>query len=200
MQNFDLRKDTIVSQFISLEVKDALSRFLTTDDSVQLSDSAFILNACFGGIPSGQDGQPCNGHIFENSDAQHSSEKKLIQSFKSNLELLVQKTWIEKVDESLKAQVLFRINGLCETMEAGEYGRSYREFLRVMYDVVYLLFGAQAKKDDFPEYAIRIDPEFGVFWWYVISLPPDPGGTSSPWQENKYRIAVLLGMMFLANY
>ncbi|MDR1747877.1 MAG: hypothetical protein LBR47_02325 [Spirochaetaceae bacterium] len=195
MQNSELKKDTTVASFISPEVKNALSRFLTADDSTQLSDSTFILSTCFGGIPAGQDRQTCDTLIFENSDTQNKCEKKLIQSFKSNLELLVQKTWIEKVDESLKAQVLFRINGLCESMETGDYRKGYQEFLKVMYDVVYLLFGAQARKDDFPEYAIRIDPEFGVFWWYIISLPTDP-----QWQENKYRIAVLLGMMFLANY
>ncbi|MDR2897387.1 MAG: hypothetical protein LBU99_01135 [Spirochaetaceae bacterium] len=195
MENSEVKTDMVVSQFISPEVREALSCVLTTDDSVQLSDSAFILASCFGGPPAGQDGDTCVKRIFDNSDAQGSCEKKLIHSFRSNLELLVQKTWIEKLDETVKAQVLFRINGLCESIKSGDYGKGYHEFLTVMYDVVYLLFGAQARKEDFPEYAIRIDPGFGVFWWYIISLPQDP-----QWQENKYRIAVLLGMMFLANY
>jgi hypothetical protein len=57
------------------------------------------------------------------------------------------------------------------------------------------MFGSQTKNDDFTEYAFRIDPEFGVFWWYIQSLPHE-----SDWPEEKCRIAVLLGMYFLANY
>ena len=57
------------------------------------------------------------------------------------------------------------------------------------------MFGAQAKKDDFLEYALRIDPGFGIFWWYISNLPP-----KSEWSEEKSRLAILLGMYFLANY
>ena len=48
---------------------------------------------------------------------------------------------------------------------------------------------------DFEEYSLRIDPEFGIFWLYVKSLPPE-----QDWQKDKARVAMLLGMFFLANY
>ena len=57
------------------------------------------------------------------------------------------------------------------------------------------MFGAQAKNEDFPAYAFRIDPEFGVFWWYIQSLPHEVS-----WPEEKCRVVLLLGMYFLANY
>ena len=57
------------------------------------------------------------------------------------------------------------------------------------------MFGTQAKTKDFDEYALRIDPEFGIFWWYLQALPKN-----AQWEGNKYRITTLLGMYFLANY
>ena len=57
------------------------------------------------------------------------------------------------------------------------------------------MFGAQTKSDDFAEYALRIDPEFGVFWLYIKNLPE-----SCDWTDKKFRIVMLLGMYFLANY
>ena len=61
--------------------------------------------------------------------------------------------------------------------------------------MVYLMFGSQAKSKDFAEYALRIDPEFGIFWWYVSSIPKD-----AEWESEKNRVVILLGMYFLANY
>ncbi|MBO4731915.1 MAG: hypothetical protein J5597_03820 [Spirochaetaceae bacterium] len=57
------------------------------------------------------------------------------------------------------------------------------------------MFGIQTKKDGFLEYAMRIDPEFGIFWWYICSLPAD-----APDNEEKTRLFLILGMTFLANY
>ena len=57
------------------------------------------------------------------------------------------------------------------------------------------MFGTQSKSKDFDEYALRIDPEFGIFWWYIKSLPQD-----ADWTEEKTRTALLLAMYFLANY
>jgi hypothetical protein len=72
--------------------------------------------------------------------------------------------------------------------------------MEIIRDTVYLMFGLQAKKDDFSEYAMRIDPDFGIFWQYVETLAEK----DRPLKEKKAcevcRIMLLLGMVFLANY
>jgi hypothetical protein len=57
------------------------------------------------------------------------------------------------------------------------------------------MFGSTAKTPDFEEYALRIDPEFGIFWWYVKSLPE-----SNDWSNEKNKAVMLIAMFFLANY
>ena len=72
---------------------------------------------------------------------------------------------------------------------------NFKLFLEIVNTTVYLMFGSQTKAKDFNDYALRIDPEFGLFWWYIKSLPSD-----AAWSPEKKRIAILLGMYFLANY
>ena len=71
----------------------------------------------------------------------------------------------------------------------------FKVFLDIIDKSVYLMFGQQTKSDDFGEYSLRIDPEFGIFWWFIQCLPKQP-----EWSNEKCRNAVLLGMYFLANY
>ncbi|MDE5898248.1 MAG: hypothetical protein K2H09_03160 [Treponemataceae bacterium] len=120
-------------------------------------------------------------------------EKKLITSFKHNLQLLIQKTWVEKSDILLKEQILFQLDKICDSYTAWQ--AHYSDFLEIIANAVYLMFGQQTKSDDFCEYCLRIDPEFGIFWWYIQNLPRKPD-----WTEDKCRNAMLLGMYFLANY
>jgi hypothetical protein len=72
--------------------------------------------------------------------------------------------------------------------------------MEVLNDTVYLLFGPQSKNPDFSEYALRIDPEFGIFWQYIRILTAHRKGSDSPDQGAKCRILLLLGMFFLENY
>ena len=122
-------------------------------------------------------------------------ENKLLASFKHNLALLIQKTWVEKSDETLKEQILFQLNGVCAALEKAEYAHVYENFMRLLHDTVYLLFGQQSKKEDFAEYAMRIDPDFGVFWQFLQNVP-----AKTPKHESAGRLYILLGMCFLANY
>ena len=141
-----------------------------------------------------------SAHIFEQlirqpSEARDKAEKKLIKSFYNNLTLLVQKTWVEKSDEALKEQVLFHLDEVCVALKEQKYTQVYEKFMLLLHDTVYLLFGQQSKKDDFEEYALRIDPDFGVFWQFLQKT-----SSSVPKSENIGRIYILLGMCFLANY
>lgn len=120
-------------------------------------------------------------------------ESKIIESFNKNLKLLIEKTWVEKSDIALKEQILFQLETLCK--DCSDWSKTYKDFLKILNDAVYLMFGQQTKSEDFTEYSLRIDPGFGIFWWYIKSLP-----TAVEWSVEKCRNAVLLGMYFLANY
>lgn len=121
------------------------------------------------------------------------AERKLLASFKSNLTLLTQKTWVEKSDLALKEQILFELENFCAN--DASWKSAYAQFLEIIANAVYLMFGQQTRSTDFVEYSLRIDPKFGMFWAYIQSLP-----RTVSWSEDKCRNAVLLGMFFLANY
>jgi hypothetical protein len=127
-------------------------------------------------------------------------EQKLRMGFQNNLNLLIEKTWIEKSDEALKEQVLYRLKLYCARLADKRYLESQHDFMEVLNDTVYLLFGAQSKKPDFAEYAMRIDPEFGIFWQYIRVLSTHTKTPGLSEQSEKCRVLLLLGMFFLENY
>jgi hypothetical protein len=130
-------------------------------------------------------------------------EQKLVEKFHKNLQLLIKKSWVEKYDEALKEQVLCRLEKFCVQFSRKDYAAAYKDFLVVLTDTVYLMFGQQSKRDDFAEYAMRIDPEFGLFWLYVKCLDSAAHADRSVEERNfneRCRIIILLGIVFLANY
>ena len=175
----------LIEQFIEKKSIQALKTFLTAEDEKSFTSAAIKIADAFG------ESSP----FKKIADTTTEAETKLITSFQNNIVLLVQKTWVEKSDEDLKAQVLYRLEQFCKQMNKKQYKASYTHFLNIVSDVVYLMFGSQAKSEDFDEYALRIDPEFGIFWWYISNLPP-----KTEWSEEKCRIAMMLGMFFLVNY
>ena len=118
--------------------------------------------------------------------------QKLVASFKNNLTLLIQKTWVEKSDIALKYQLLYQLNIF---LSNDSWKDNYVLFLQLINQAVFLMFGQKPDSPEFAEYTLRIDPEFGIFWWYVSNLPP-----TTDWSEDKCRLAMMLGMYFLANY
>jgi hypothetical protein len=163
---------------------------LAADTSIQKTEKA----ACVIADIFGAEGM-FSGLLVEKSALRDETEQKLVEKFHKNLQLLIKKSWVEKFDEALKEQVLCRLEKFQKQIARFEYSGAYVDFLEVLTDTVYLMFGAQSKKDDFFEYALRIDPEFGVFWLYVKALAADGFG-----DDGRYRIMLLLGMVFLANY
>jgi hypothetical protein len=128
------------------------------------------------------------------------NEKKLLTSFQNNLNLLIEKTWIEKSDEELKEQVLYRLKLFCARLSEYRYADSYNDFMEIIRDTVYLMFGQQVQKAEFSEYAMRIDPDFGIFWQYVEMLADKDHQLKEKKACEVCRIMLLLGMVFLANY
>ena len=118
--------------------------------------------------------------------------QKLVSSFKNNFTLLIQKTWVEKSDIALKDQLLYQLDVFLSNKS---WKDNYVLFLQLINQAVFLMFGQKPDTPDFAEYTLRIDPEFGIFWWYISNLPP-----KTEWSEEKCRLAMLLGMYFLANY
>ena len=166
----------ILSEFVDSEVINALSDFLNKSEDFD-SDADIIATAFGSGF---------------NISALKNDSSKLLSSFKNNLNLLIQKTWVEKSDITLKEQLLYQLD-IFMTKES--WKDSYELFLQIINQAVFLMFGQNPGSPDFSEYALRIDPEFGIFWWYISNLPP-----KNDWTEEKCRAAIMLGMYFLANY
>lgn len=170
------KQTELLSEFLDGNTIAALSDFL--DKSSDFEQSAALIASAFG---------------FEfNQKASEEETKKLVASFKNNLTLLIQKTWVEKSDITLKDQLLYQLD---EFLSKDSWKDSFEFFLQLLNHAVYLMFGQNPESPDFPEYALRIDPEFGIFWWYISNLPP-----KNDWSEEKCRAAMMLGMHFIANY
>ena len=178
-------KGDLINEFVDKKSLRAMETLLTSEDISEVVKSSILLADFFG-----------TGKTFEAiANPSTDSAKKLVTSFQNNLILLIQKTWVEKSDEGLKAQVLYQLDEFCKLISSQKYAESLSLFFEIVDSVVYLMFGSQAKAKDFGDYALRIDPEFGIFWWYMKSLPRD-----AKWTLEKNRIAILLGIYFLANY
>ncbi len=175
----------LITEFVDAKVVEAMEEMLTTDDIEKIRQSARTVASAFLG------GGEFSGHKEDPKEC----EQHLLQSFQKNTILLVQKTWVEKDDVSLKEQVLYKLDQFCSAMKDNQWTKNYPAFREIITDIVYLMFGSQAKSKDFSEYALRIDPEFGIFWWYFEQLP-----LTVNWADEKSFYVLLVGMFFLANY
>ncbi|MDR0562986.1 MAG: hypothetical protein LBG73_09905 [Spirochaetaceae bacterium] len=92
--------------------------------------------------------------------------RHFLKHFQNNLDLLIQKTWVEKADEARKEQLQDRIPGFIAEIEREQYPQALADFSLILEELAYLFFGAQSRKEDFTEYTFRIDTQMGLFWWY----------------------------------
>ena len=129
------------------------------------------------------------------------SDKKtmavFLDHFQNNLDLLIQKTWVEKADAGKKEKLQGRMPGLMNSIEHGNYQEALVEFGVVLEELAYLLFGNQSHSEDFTEYTLRIDTQMGLFWWYGSRL-----GISLSNYSNKatLRALLLIGICYLTNF
>lgn len=168
---------SIISEFLEESTITALTEFVEKDSEIKSAD---LIAEAFGG--------EAGFSSMSDDDA-----NKLVVSFKNNLTLLIQKTWVEKSDMALKDKLLYQLNQLL--VSDTSWSANYELLLQIIDQAVFLMFGQKTDSDDFAEYTLRIDPEFGIFWWYVSSLP-----AKSSWSDEKNKVAMLLGMFFLSNY
>ena len=89
-----MNKDEILLEFIEQKSIDALSLFTKSNDDFE--EPADIIAKVFGAKDN-----------F--SQMQDEEIKRLVASFKNNLTLLIQKTWVEKSDIALKEKLLYQL-------------------------------------------------------------------------------------------
>jgi hypothetical protein len=133
--------------------------------------------------------------VLKNTESD-ASIKKLLIHFQNNLDLLIQKTWVEKDDEVRKEKLQDKIPAFIAEIESGKYKEAITTFGHILEELAFLFFGSQIKKDDFIEYVFRIDDQIGLFWWY--------GGNISLLSDLKddalLRAALLIGICYLTNF
>jgi hypothetical protein len=137
--------------------------------------------------------------------AVHKSEKEMgrfLAHFQNNLDLLIQKTWVEKADEDRKEKLQDRIPAFIAEIEGGNGQRALEEFSGILEELAYLLFGAQSHKEDFTEYTLRIDTQMGLFWWYggQIGCLRQAKGLGKPADDDFLKALLFIGLCYLTNF
>jgi hypothetical protein len=92
---------------------------------------------------------------------------RLLRVFGDNVELLIHKTWVEKSEEKPKERLVEELASLERDFRDGSVGPAFRRFVALTHAIAGLLFGHQSRDDDFLVYCFRIDPKFGLFFWFV---------------------------------
>lgn len=136
---------------------------------------------------------------------QCSEDQKLIRTFhllrvfRENVELLVHKTWVNEADEKPKEILFEDLKVFIEDYRDGRMTSAFRRFVSIARTIPSLLFGSAGRAPDFLEYAFRIDPKFGLFFWYVNELEKQMRASSNIEDKDQlYRIETLLGAYILS--
>jgi hypothetical protein len=127
--------------------------------------------------------------------------REFLGHFQNNLDLLIQKTWVEKADESRKGKLQDQIPALMDLIVQENFQQALKEFGIILEELAYLFFGTQSGKDDFTEYTFRIDAQIGLFWWYGSQLGSMKGAVKNHNLNDVALWAVLLiGICYLTNF
>ena len=123
---------------------------------------------------------------------------RLLRVFRENTELLVHKTWVEKAEERPKARLLDDLLAFEREFREGAVSPAFKRFVALANSIASLLFGHQSKAEDFLAYCFRIDPKFGLFFWYVDELEKQAREGSFP--EELLTLETLLGIYVLSSF
>jgi hypothetical protein len=125
-----------------------------------------------------------------------------LEHFQINLDLLIKKTWVEKIDENRKCRLQDEIPLFMATVEQTDYLRAIDKFSEILDELAYLFFGSQCEKEDFTEYTFRIDVQMGLFWWYgsKLELLKDMNIKSMDKNDKVFWAILLLGLCYLTNF
>ena len=126
---------------------------------------------------------------------------ELLENFRNNLDLLIQKTWVEKTDEERKDRLIDDIPDFVTGIKQGNYQQALDEFGVILDELAYLFFGSQSAREDFTEYTFRIDDQMGLFWWYGSQIGNLKEMYKNSNLNEEYLWAVLLlGICYLTNF
>jgi hypothetical protein len=132
---------------------------------------------------------------------EHYKLSHFLAHFQNNLDLLIQKTWIEKADEGCKERLQDRIPPFIAQIEQGQYQKALADFSRILEELAYLFFGVQSQKEDFTEYTFRIDIQMGLFWWYGGQIGKlQQMNADSPMDTECLKAILLIGLCYLTNF
>ena len=123
----------------------------------------------------------------------------LLRVFRENVKLLVHKTWVNEADEKPK-QILFEdLKVFIEDYREDRMSSAFRRFVSIARTIPSLLFGSAGRAPDFLEYAFRIDPKFGLFFWLVGELEKQMRSSEDIAEKDAlYRLETLLGAYILS--
>ena len=127
--------------------------------------------------------------------------REFLGHFQNNLDLLIQKTWVEKADEARKEKLQDEIPPLMTLIVEENFQQALKEFGTILDELAYLFFGTQSSKDDFTEYTFRIDAQIGLFWWYGCQLGTLKGiNKNSTLNDESLWAVLLIGICYLTNF
>jgi hypothetical protein len=113
--------------------------------------------------------------------------------FKNNFSLLITKTWVGDADEVKKETLRARLPSFYDKVERRHFHEALLDFNVILEELAYLFFGDQSQRDDFTEYAFRVDTQMGLFWWYGSQL----GRVATTCGAGVARALIILGMCYL---
>ncbi len=138
-------------------------------------------------------------YISGPSEDQARNEARLLRVFRENVELLVHKTWVEKTEEKPKERLLADLEAFERDFMKGSVSLAFLRFVAIARSVATLLFGSAGRASDFILYAFRIDPKFGLFFWYVGELENQTRTPmDGPAAEALMRMESLIGVFTLS--
>jgi hypothetical protein len=124
--------------------------------------------------------------------------------FQNNLDLLIQKTWVEKADKDRKEKLQDEVLPFITLIVQGNYQQALKDLGSILDELAYLFFGTQSTKEDFTEYTFRIDIQMGLFWWYGSQLgslkKADVHNINIDTNNESLWAVLLLGLCYLTNF
>lgn len=138
---------------------------------------------------------------------QGNAEKRLIRSFhlmrvfRENTELLIDKTWVDHSEEKPKERLHEDLEALIADWRKNSIQSAFLRFVSIARSVPALLFGPTGRSPEFLEYAFRIDPKFGLFFWIVGELERQARSEMElADRANLFHLEILLGAYVLSSF
>lgn len=123
---------------------------------------------------------------------------RLLRIFRENVELLVHKTWVEKAEEKPKERLLEDLQAFEREFREGAVSIAFKRFVALANSLASLLFGHQSKAEDFLAYCFRIDPKFGLFFWFIGELEKQAREGSHA--DELLTVEILIGVYVLSSF